>query len=221
MKILVLILLLVATPVTALATSNPPFLRCFEIASKQHDVPLPVLLGVAKVESSFNPDARSNANAHGIMQVQWPGTARHLGIRRVADLYNPCVNIDAGASYLAELIKRFSDLELALAAYNYGPSRLRSKTDVPISVRRYVKRVLEYQMVTQHETASAAVIELNAFRNRHMAVAYVSSLKGFDQDLQLRIKKTGHSHSVLLDTRPLTQLQRMRLSRIIPLEEYR
>ena len=59
------------------------------------------------------------------MQILWPDTARHLGIYRLSQLYDPCTNIDAGARYLKELLGNYDDnLHLALAAYNYGPSRI-------------------------------------------------------------------------------------------------
>ena len=59
------------------------------------------------------------------MQILWPDTARHLGIHRLSELYDPCTNIDAGARYLRELLQRYDgDLHLALAAYNYGPGRI-------------------------------------------------------------------------------------------------
>ena len=85
-----------------------------------------LLLAVAqRRESDFETTARSRANAHGVMQILWPGTAKHLGIHRLSELYDPCTNIDAGARYLKELLARYSgDLHLALAAYNYGPRRI-------------------------------------------------------------------------------------------------
>ena len=119
-----------------------PYQSCFEIAASLHAVPLDVLLAVAATESNWNPDARSHANAHGIMQIQWPGTARHLGVDRVSELYNPCLNIELGARYLRELIDRNDgDLDRALAAYNYGPSRIEGLADLPAGAIRYVATV--------------------------------------------------------------------------------
>ena len=102
-----------------------PHETCFKVAALEYDLPETLLLAVARGESDFDETARSRANAHGVMQILWPGTARHLGIHRLSELYEPCTNIDAGARYLRELLERYdSNLHLALAAYNYGPTRI-------------------------------------------------------------------------------------------------
>ena len=102
-----------------------PHATCFSVAALQYDLPESLLLAVARGESDFEATARSRANAHGVMQILWPGTAKHLGIHRLSDLYDPCTNIDAGARYLKELLTRYDgNVHLALAAYNYGPSRI-------------------------------------------------------------------------------------------------
>jgi hypothetical protein len=102
-----------------------PFANCFGSAARQYDLPETLLLAVARGESDFEATARSRANAHGVMQILWPDTARHLGIHRLSELYDPCTNIDAGARYLKELLTRYKgNLHLALAAYNYGPRRI-------------------------------------------------------------------------------------------------
>jgi hypothetical protein len=102
-----------------------PYATCFGTAAMQYDLPETLLLAVARGESDFEATARSKANAHGVMQILWPGTAKHLGIHRLSELYDPCTNIDAGARYLKELLARYSgNLHLALAAYNYGPRRI-------------------------------------------------------------------------------------------------
>ena len=104
---------------------NFPYSTCFAAAAIQYDLPETLLLAVARGESDFEATARSKANAHGVMQILWPGTAKHLGIHRLSELYDPCTNIDAGARYLKELLGRYSgDLHLALAAYNYGPRHI-------------------------------------------------------------------------------------------------
>lgn len=107
-----------------------PHSTCFRVAALEYGLPESLLLAVARGESDFNATARSRANAHGVMQILWPGTAKHLGINRLSDLYEPCTNIDAGARYLKELLTRYDgNMHLALAAYNYGPGRIAKDGD--------------------------------------------------------------------------------------------
>lgn len=126
-----------------------PHASCFRAAAIAYDLPETLLLAVARGESDFEPTARSKANAHGVMQILWPTTAKHLGIYRLSELYDPCTNIDAGARYLQELVTRFDgDLHLALAAYNYGPERISANTaNIPDGARwysGYIYRHLNY-----------------------------------------------------------------------------
>lgn len=103
-----------------------PHGRCFKDAAKKHDIPESLLLAVARGESNFDGNAVSKANAIGLMQIQWPQTAKHLGIVNKEQLFEPCININAGASYLKELFTRYNrNVYLVLAAYNYGPSRIK------------------------------------------------------------------------------------------------
>ena len=102
-----------------------PYAHCFTRAAAAHELPETLLLAVARGESDFKPDAKSKANAIGLMQILWPGTARHVGLNRMADVLDPCTNVDAGARYLKELLKRYDgNLHRSLAAYNYGPARI-------------------------------------------------------------------------------------------------
>jgi soluble lytic murein transglycosylase len=83
-----------------------------------------ILLGLARQESGFDPKARSNANAKGLLQVL-PGTAQE--IRKNTDLYDSKENIAVGALYFEKLVKMFDgSIERALAAYNAGQGRVRT-----------------------------------------------------------------------------------------------
>ncbi len=140
-----LMLLFLAADALALPSRAYPYQGCFEVAAQMHKVPIELLLAVAATESNWEADARSHADAHGIMQIQWPGTARHLGVRRVAELYNPCLNISLGAKYLRELLDEFGSVRRALAAYNYGPTRIKASAELPGGALAYAEKVLTHQ----------------------------------------------------------------------------
>jgi hypothetical protein len=118
--------------------------NCFTRAAAAYGVSEPLLLAVASGESNFDPAARSDKDAIGIMQIRWPDTSRHLGVLREADLYDPCTNVAAGARYLAELSERFGrDLHRTVAAYNYGPSRI-GAGEIPEGARWYSQYIYQH-----------------------------------------------------------------------------
>lgn len=89
----------------------------FRAAATDTELPLAMIVAVAKVESGLDPDARSAAGAHGLLQVL-PTTAAELEL----DAYHVGDNVLAGARYLRMLLDRFESTELAFAAYNAGPA---------------------------------------------------------------------------------------------------
>lgn len=100
-----------------------------------------LLHAIVRVESAYNPTARSHAGALGLMQVI-PATGQRFGAR---DLFDPLQNLRAGSAYLVWLQRRFGgNLELMLAAYNAGEGAVqRHGNRVPpfAETRRYVARV--------------------------------------------------------------------------------
>lgn len=111
-----------------------PYDDCFRKAAKKHNIPVTLLMAVARGESDFNPRAKSSKDCYGIMQIQWPGTAKDLGFRRVEELYAPCANINAGARYLRKMLNLHDEnIHLALASYNYGPGNIRKGIN-PLSI---------------------------------------------------------------------------------------
>ena len=84
-----------------------------------------IVRAMIRTESNFNPRARSQAGAIGLMQLM-PATARELGV----DPTKPEENIEGGVRYFSELLQVFGTTELALIAYNGGPG----------FARRYARR---------------------------------------------------------------------------------
>ena len=168
-----------------------PFESCFRHAAKAYKLPLVLLLAVARGESDFEPLAVSDANAYGLMQIQWPGTAQHLGIAQLKELYDPCTNVDAGARYLKELLKRYDgNLHRALAAYNYGPTRIETGSEqLPWGAEwysGYIYQHLAYVLgrsgsptgpTRRNPYASQRKLELMTFTRACRAEAYVQALQ--------------------------------------------
>lgn len=167
-----------------------PYGSCFSRAAAAHELPETLLIALARGESDFDPRARSHANAHGLMQILWPGTARHLGFNTLSELYEPCKNVDAGARYLRELMDRYDDnLHLALAAYNYGPHRIREDRTIPDGAEwysGYIYRHLNYVLSKSGDEATDAPsraytdegkTELIVFREPYRAAAFVEALE--------------------------------------------
>lgn len=91
-------------------------------AAARYGHPTNLLRAIVHVESRFNATAVSPKGAIGLMQVM-PATATGLGVADPANrLFDPAVNLDAGARLLRQLLDQFKDRpELAIAAYNAGP----------------------------------------------------------------------------------------------------
>jgi len=85
-----------------------------------------LMLAVIEVESAWDPDAVSNRDAHGLMQLRHPTLADEAagGQLPSTDAHDPRINVRAGIRYYRRLLERFRDPELALVAYNAGPNRL-------------------------------------------------------------------------------------------------
>jgi len=121
-----------------------PFKDCFHKTAKKVQIPVSLLVAVARGESNFNPKAISKKNAVGLMQIRWPLTAKELGFRKKEDLFDGCRNIDAGGRYLKKLLRRYKgNLYRTLAAYNYGPSRITLNGSVPDGAGQYVDYIYD------------------------------------------------------------------------------
>jgi soluble lytic murein transglycosylase-like protein len=113
------------------------FRTAFVRAARDTGFQLSMLVAVAQVESRFKPNARSSADARGLFQLM-PATAASLKL----DADKPSTNVLAGARYLKILLDRYTRTDLALAAYNAGPTAVDAAGGVPYSqTQTYVANV--------------------------------------------------------------------------------
>lgn len=81
-----------------------------------------LIFAVIKVESGFNPNAKSSAGAIGLMQIT-PDTANYIasmqGIKTY-DLTDARTNVNFGCFYIKYLMNKFINPETAMVAYNAG-----------------------------------------------------------------------------------------------------
>lgn len=163
-------LLVAAVLLVTVATSRPVLRLFFPLrfaglitqASRAHRLDPHLVAALIRVESSFDPAAKSAKGAVGLMQLM-PETAAWIadqkGVPRVetAELAVPRVNVDYGAWYLRELLDDFEgDVILTLAAYNSGRGTVRGwlvqekwsgrRDEIDLipfpETRAYVRRVL-------------------------------------------------------------------------------
>jgi soluble lytic murein transglycosylase len=131
---------------------------------------------VIRQESAFDPRATSAVGARGLMQVMpsvGPALARSVGIPDFdpALLWQPDVNLAMGTRHLAEALGRYDDLELALAAYNAGGTRVERWRRSPLTGARdgeirdpelFVERIpyLETRVYIRNITVNRAVYRM-------------------------------------------------------------
>ena len=113
------------------------YMDLIEEYSVLHAVDPNLVMAVVQAESGGNPNALSPKGAAGLMQLM-PATAAALGVE---NRFDPEENIASGIRYLSELLDRFKSVEVALWAYNAGPTAVRQGR-MPLETQEYVPKVL-------------------------------------------------------------------------------
>ena len=140
----------------------------FHSVARDRQLDVNWIYAVARQESAFRPDARSQRGALGLLQLL-PATARsaarNAGVtyQSLRTLLDPASNIRIGAAHLESLLEDFDNNRiLATAAYNAGAHRVRQwlgehaaqlDSDVWVETmpyhetRQYVRRVMAYTVI--------------------------------------------------------------------------
>ena len=96
--------------------------------SQMYNVDENLVYAVIKAESNFDPNAKSSKNAIGLMQLM-ENTAKDITKKvdlQISDnelsekLQETDININLGTKYLAILLERYNNVEIAITAYNAG-----------------------------------------------------------------------------------------------------
>jgi len=85
------------------------------------------ILSVIRAESNFDCNAVSKKGAKGLMQLM-DETAKKYN---VSDSFNAADNINGGTALLSDLLKKYDDIDLVLAAYNAGEGAVNKYNAVP------------------------------------------------------------------------------------------
>ena len=105
--LLVVFCLAIMTPNTAQAAQSPESAKKLIVQTAQKlGVDPYVALSIAKIESNFNPAAKSPRGAIGLFQLT-PSTAKKLGV-------NPYIvseNIEGGLKYYQMLYKKYGNMD--------------------------------------------------------------------------------------------------------------
>jgi membrane-bound lytic murein transglycosylase D len=104
-------------------TSGRASLYLYHVVQELEKRGMPTELALLPViESAFNPQANSTANASGLWQFV-PGTGRDFNLKQNMfkdERRGVLASTDAALTYLQRLYTMFGDWQLALAAYNWG-----------------------------------------------------------------------------------------------------
>ncbi|UPR48528.1 transglycosylase SLT domain-containing protein [Vibrio cyclitrophicus] len=126
----------VKLPENSLKARASKYSALAEKESKNWEIDAALIMAIMHSESAFRPDAKSHVPAFGLMQVV-PTSAGHdvnKQVRnidapmKVADLYQPVINVETGTAYLDILNSKYlrkikndeSRLYCVIAAYNTG-----------------------------------------------------------------------------------------------------
>lgn len=131
--------------------------RIVRIHARNDGLDPAMLAAVIYAESRFDPDALSDAGAIGLMQLL-PETAKGIAVRTgghafvVDDLYDPEINVRYGAWYLRNLLRKYDDERLALAAYHAGQGNVDGWLERGVDIqfpetRAYVDAVMRAEEV--------------------------------------------------------------------------
>lgn len=122
--VIILILIIVLRNIILKINYPRKYSEYVEKYAEEYRIEKELIYAMIKAESNFNAEAISNKNAIGLMQIL-DSTAYEVAEEiekeiTKEDIINPEININLGTKYISNLIKRYENIELAVASYNAG-----------------------------------------------------------------------------------------------------
>lgn len=107
-----------------ISDTHEPYMDYIEKYSEENKLDPKLVTAIIKTESSFNPKARSHADARGLMQIV-PETGKWIAGRLGEDfseemLEDPETNIRYGTYFFKYLFDRYKSIDYAIISYNAG-----------------------------------------------------------------------------------------------------
>lgn len=107
---------------------------------EEYGVPYALALAIAEVETHFDPDAVSGAGDYGLMQIN---TCNHEWLaEKGIDVMTHEGNIEAGIYIISQHLEKYGEPELALMAYNCGPTGAKRLWDAGTYQTDYSRKVM-------------------------------------------------------------------------------
>ena len=122
--VVILILIIILRNIIIKINYPQKYSQYVEKYAKEYKVDKELIYAMIKAESNFKAEAISNKEAIGLMQLL-ESTAYEVAeeIKKEItkeEILNPETNIQLGTKYLANLLNKYNNIELAVAAYNAG-----------------------------------------------------------------------------------------------------
>lgn len=145
----------VTTPPTTAPIETDPPVQYFDVPlsedlqdyirmlCEKHSVPMPLIIAMIDVESSFRPNVISGTSDYGLMQIN---SVNHEWLTEeygITDFLDPYQNVFCGITIIAgHLEKTDGDIALALMRYNCGATGAKRLWDKGIYSTSYTEKIL-------------------------------------------------------------------------------
>lgn len=107
---------------------------------EHYEVPYALALAIAEVETHFDPDAVSATGDYGLMQIN---SINHEWLSEIGfDVMTYEGNIAAGIYIISQHLNKYGEPELALMAYNSGPTGAQKLWDAGTFQTDYSRKVM-------------------------------------------------------------------------------